>query len=151
MTHIWAQQRFSTIIVPMNEVRAKVKLVNALDDALARHGQLPCDAVRSVQLDALVVKDFIYSLIPAQVAAELGICVRATRLLNSPEGHQKQMDVSEGLVIQCLDRDTVEEAIIFGHDVVIGNTVLNKLELIVDPVTGCLIDKPPCRIRARLV
>lgn len=58
----------------MGGVRAKVKLINALDEMLARRGQLSPTQVRTYDADALVDTGAVRSMIPSQVVQQLPLC-----------------------------------------------------------------------------
>ena len=64
----------------MGEVRAKVKLINALDEMLARRGQLALGQVRVYEADALVDTGAVRSMIPPQVVQQLGLELRGQRV-----------------------------------------------------------------------
>jgi len=64
----------------MGEVRAKVKLINALDEMLARRGQLSPTQERTYEADALVDTGAVRSMIPSQVVQQLGLELRGQRV-----------------------------------------------------------------------
>jgi len=64
----------------MGEVRTKVKLINALDEMLARRGQLAFGQVRVYEADALVDTGAVRSVIPPQVVQQLGLELRGQRV-----------------------------------------------------------------------
>ena len=64
----------------MGEVRAKVKLINALDEMLARRGQLSPTQVHTYEADALVDTGAVRSMIPSQVVQQLGLELRGQRV-----------------------------------------------------------------------
>ena len=64
----------------MGGVRAKVKLINALDEMLARRGQLSPTQVRTYDADALVDTGAVRSMIPSQVVQQLGLELRGQRV-----------------------------------------------------------------------
>ena len=51
----------------MGEVRVKIKLTNAADEALAEAGHLAADRVRTLVVDALVDTGAVRSVIPANL------------------------------------------------------------------------------------
>ena len=126
----------------MGEIRINVRLTNAMDEALARRGQLPAAQVRSTEVEALVDTGAVRSVIPPQVAQELGLQLRGTRVAEYADGPKEPVGVTEPLVIECLHRDTLEEALVLGDEVLIGQTVLEKLDLLADCANGRLIPNP---------
>lgn len=118
----------------MGEIRAKVKLINAVDEALWRRGQLAEDKIRTYQAEALVDTGAVRSVIPVHVQEKLGLGLR---------GHRKDsVGITEALIIEIQGRDTLEEALVLGDEVLIGQTVLEKLDLLADCSRGQVIANP---------
>ena len=126
----------------MGEIRVRVRLVNAVDEALARRGQLPSDQVRAYEAEAMVDTGSIRSVIPVHVLQQLGLDVRGQRVAEYADGQQDVVDVTEPIVVEVLGRDTLEEALVLGDEVLIGQTVLEKLDLLADCANNRLIPNP---------
>ena len=126
----------------MGEIRIKVKLTNAIDEALARRGQLKPEQVRSYELNALVDTGAVRSVVPPQVLEQLGLQLRGQRVAEYADGRKEPVGVTEPLIIECLQRDTLEEALVLGDEVLIGQTVLEKLDLLADCANGRLVPNP---------
>jgi clan AA aspartic protease len=126
----------------MGEIRVKVRLTNALDEMLARRGKLAPDQVRRRDLDALVDTGAVRTVIPPQVVEDLGLEIRGQRVAEYADGRKESVGVTEPLVVECLRRDTLEEALVLGDEVLIGQTVLEKLDLLADCANRCLIPNP---------
>jgi hypothetical protein len=58
------------------------------------------------------------------------------------DGRTETVSVTEPLVVEIDGRDTLEEALILGDEVLIGQTVLEKLDLFVDPRRRQLVPNP---------
>lgn len=116
----------------MGEVRVRVKLTNAGDDALARRGLLPVSQVRTYETDAMVDTGAVRSAVPVQVIQQLGLQIRGERVAQYADGRQEVVGVTEGLIMELENRDTLDEALVLGDEVLIGQTVLEKLDLFVD-------------------
>jgi hypothetical protein len=58
------------------------------------------------------------------------------------DGRNEAVDVTEPVVISLLERDTLEEALILGDEVLIGQTVLEKLDLMVDCNSHRVVPNP---------
>lgn len=126
----------------MGEVRVKAKLTNAVDEALARRGQLTADQVRVYEAQALVETGAVRSVLPVEVAQRLGLAIRGQRVAEYADGRKEAVGVTEPLVIEVEGRDTLEEALVLGDEVLIGQTVLEKVDLFVDCVNQCLVPNP---------
>ena len=126
----------------MGEVRVAVKLTNAVDEALVRRGMLMPAEVRTYEADALVDTGAVRMVLPPQVVARLGLGVRGRRVAEYADGRTEAVDVTEPLVVEIAGRDTLEEALVLGDEVLIGQTVLEKLDLFVDSRRQRLIPNP---------
>jgi len=126
----------------MGEIRVKVKLTNAMDEALARRGQLAPEKVRWSEVDALVDTGAVRCAIPPQVVQDLGLQIRGQRLAEYADGRKESVGVTEPMIVECMKRDTLEDALVLGDEVLIGQTVLEKLDLLADCVGRRLIPNP---------
>ena len=88
----------------MGEVRVKATISNALDEALARRGQIPSGEIRSYEADALVDTGAVRSVLPIHVVQLLGLAIvdkaRATYANDAAE----DIDVTEMVGITLLGR-----------------------------------------------
>lgn len=126
----------------MGEVRARAKLTNAIDEALARRGQLPTNQVRVYETQALVDTGSVRTVLPVHVVQQLGLQIRGQRVAEYADGRRDIVDVTEPLIIELEHRDTLDEALVLGDEVLIGQTVLEKLDLLVDCVAERLVPNP---------
>jgi predicted aspartyl protease len=126
----------------MGEIRAKVRLTNGVDEALARRGQLPPGQVRTYEADALVDTGAVRPVIPVQVLQQLGVGIRGQRVAEYADGRQENVGITEPLIFEILGRDTLEEALVLGDEVLIGQTVLEKLDLLADCANRRLVPNP---------
>ena len=126
----------------MGEIRVKTRLVNAWDEALARRGKLAPEAVRMYEADALVDTGAVRCVIPAHVLEKLGIESRGQRVAEYADGRKEAVGISEALIVDILGRDTLEEALVLGDEVLIGQTVLEKLDLWADRAGQRLLPNP---------
>lgn len=126
----------------LGEVRVRVKLTNAVDEAMVRRGLLTADKIRSYEADALVDTGAIRSVLPVHVVKLLGLATvgkaRATYANDSTEN----VDVTEVVGININGRRTTEETLVLGSEVLIGQTVLESLDLQVDCANNRVIGNP---------
>jgi clan AA aspartic protease len=126
----------------IGEVRVKVKLTNALDEGLVRRGFLTADQIRSYEADALVDTGAIRSVLPRHIVQELGLAtVRKTRARYAND-QTEEIDVTEPVGIELMTRRTSEETLVLGSEVIIGQTVLESLDLLVDCVNLRVVPNP---------
>jgi predicted aspartyl protease len=126
----------------MGEIRVKVRLTNAVDEALVRRGQMTSKDVRSCEADAMVDTGAVRCVIPVHVLQTLGSGVRGKRVAEYADGRKEAVDISDPLIFELMGRDTLEEALILGDEVLIGQTVLEKLDLFADCAGRRLVPNP---------
>ena len=126
----------------MGEVRVRATLTNAVDEALARRGLLRPEEVRTYQVDALVDTGAARSVLPAHIVGRLGLAIRDQRRATYADGRTETLPLTEPLVVALEGRDTLDDAFVLGNDVLIGQTVLEKLDLFVDCYRQRLIPNP---------
>ena len=126
----------------MGEVRVKVTLTNAGDEIMVRRGLLPADSVRHYSADALVDTGAVRSVLPSHVVQQLGLAiVGKTRAVYANDGAE-DVDIAEVVGIDINGRRTSEETLVLGSEVLIGQTVLESLDLLVDCVSHRVIPNP---------
>jgi len=126
----------------MGEVRVKAKLTNAVDEDLVRRGMLQPAQVRTYEADALVDTGAVRMILPQHVVDRLGLAVRGQRVAEYADGRKDVVNVTGPLAIELEGRDTLEEALVLGDEVLIGQTVLEKLDLFVDCQGQRLVPNP---------
>jgi clan AA aspartic protease len=126
----------------VGEVRVEVKLTNAADEEMAQRGVLRADQIRIYRADALVDTGSVATVLPVQVAQQLGLRIRGQRVARYADGRREAVDLTEAIIVEIFGRDTVEEAIVLGDEVIIGQTVLEKLDLLVDCNNRRVIPNP---------
>ena len=126
----------------MGEVRIKTKLFNAVDDVLARRNEISKKEIRVYEANALVDTGAIRSVIPAFVLEQLGLQTRGMRVAEYADGRKDAVGISEPIIFNIMGRDTLEEALVLGDEVLIGQTVLEKMDLHVDCANNKVIPNP---------
>jgi hypothetical protein len=79
----------------VGEVKVKVKLTNAVDEALVRRGLLTADKVRSYETDALVDRGAIRSVLPLHVVQHLGLATVGKARATYANDASEDVDVTE--------------------------------------------------------
>jgi clan AA aspartic protease len=123
----------------MGEVRVRIRLANAADDP--GHGPRHAKA-RSCLVDALVDTGAVRTVLPAQVAKVLGLRILGRAVAEYADGRRDAVDLMGPLLVEIDQRVTVEDALVLGDEVLIGQTVLEKLDLHVDCANQRLIPNP---------
>ena len=126
----------------VGEVRVRATLTNAFDEALVRRGLLRPEEMRTFEADALVDTRAVRTILPPDVVARLGLQTRGQRRAEYADGRTAVVPVTEPVLVTLEGRDTLDEALVLGDEVLIGQTVLEKLDLFVDCQRGRLIPNP---------
>jgi clan AA aspartic protease len=116
----------------MGEVRVKVKLTNSADIAMLRRNLIQSIQLRSVEADALVDTGAVSLVLPSFVVERLGLARPFKQIAEYADGRRDEVDVTEPVLVELMDRHTNEEALVLGDEVIIGQTILEKMDLHVD-------------------
>ena len=126
----------------MGEVRVKAKLTNAVDEGLVRRGLLKPEQVRTYEADALVDTGTVHTVLPPDVVDRLGLGTRGQQVAEYADGRKEAVSVTEAVVVELKGRNTLEDALVLGDEVLIGQTVLEKLDLFVDGQRQRVVPNP---------
>ena len=126
----------------MGEIRIKVLLTNAVDESLQRQKKLAKKKVRTYEADALVDTGAVRSVIPSHVLEVLGVGIRGNRVAEYADGRQETVGITEPILFNIMGRDTADDALILGDEVLIGQTILEKLDLLADGANRRLLPNP---------
>lgn len=126
----------------MGEVVVKVKLTNAGDDTLVRRGLMKKEDIRTYEAAAIIDTGAVSTIIPIHVVEKLGLGIRKHTVAEYADGRKDTVGVTESLIIDILGRDTSDEAMVLGDNVLIGQTVLEKLDLLVDCANQRVLPNP---------
>ncbi len=126
----------------MGEVRTMVTLTNAVDEALVRRGQMSREQVRSYKADALVDTGAVRTVLPVHVVEQLGLAITGERVAEYADGRKDAVGLTEPVKIDIDGRTTVEEALVLGDEVIVGQTVLETIDMQVDCANRRLVPNP---------
>ena len=127
----------------MGEVKSKVRLTNGADLILARQGQLEAAKVRFVEADAMVDTGAVRSVIPPNLASQLGVLLQGGRTVAYADGRTEVVPFAGPIHFNIGGRDTYDDAYVLGDEVLIGQTVLEKMDWLVDCARQRLVPAHP--------
>jgi clan AA aspartic protease len=120
----------------MGEVRVGVKLTNAVDEpACQRSGAF-------YETEALVDTGAVRCALSPFVVDRLGLAKVARYMAQYADGRLEEVDLTEGFVLEIMGRRTTEEALVLGDEILIGQTALEKLDLLRDCQRQRLVPNP---------
>lgn len=126
----------------MGEVRVKVKLTNSYDESRRQRGEITPEEVRRYEADALIDTGAVSSVIPANVMKILGLLSRGNRVAEYADGRNDIVTLTEPIIFDIIGRETEEGAMVVGDEVIIGQTILEVLDLLVDCNNRKVIPNP---------
>jgi clan AA aspartic protease len=126
----------------MGEVRVMVRLSNAADMALVRRNLMRPEEIRAVEADALVDTGAVTFVLPSLVVERLGLARPFKQVAEYADGRREEVDVTEPVFVELLGRHTVEEALVLGDEVIVGQTILEKTDIYVDCRQKRLLPNP---------
>ena len=127
----------------VGEVRTKVRLTNGSDQLLAETGKLDPAKVRSCEVEAMVDTGAVRSVIPEAVARALGVPAGRLKTVAYADGRMESVPLAGPLVFDIGGRDTSDDAYVLGDEVLIGQTVLEKMDWLVDCTRQRLVPAHP--------
>jgi clan AA aspartic protease len=116
----------------MGEVRTTVRLLNNADANAAAEGRLSSKNIRAVEADALVDTGAVRSCVPASLLEQLGIKPYNQVTVELADGRKCAVGIAEGVSFEIMQRRSSDDALILGDEVLIGQTLLEKMDLLVD-------------------
>ena len=140
LIHVWAGIPLKE--EDMGEVRIKVRLTNAADESNALRGIIKPEAVRSVEIEAVVDTGAVRCVMPGKIMQQLGLAAASRRRAQYADGRSEEVDVTEAVRIELAGRPTYEDCLVLGDEMLIGQTALESTDLFVDCVGGRLVPNP---------
>ncbi|MFM7425383.1 MAG: clan AA aspartic protease [Elainella sp.] len=107
----------------------RIKLINAIDEALILRELLSPKLLRTCELEAMPDSDSTYLLLPPAVVRQLGLRLVDQRLVQLADGREELVGVTEALRIEWNGKFVSEDALVLGDRVVLGQGILKKLAL----------------------
>jgi clan AA aspartic protease len=126
----------------MGAVHVKVKLTNAIDEELVNRGLLNPKLLRVYETEVLVDTGAVRTVLPMAIVEQLGLRIRGEQIAQYANGTEESVGVTGPVIIEIAGRETIEAVLVTGDIVLIGQTVLETLDLLVDCKAQRLIPNP---------
>jgi predicted aspartyl protease len=128
----------------MGEVRTKVLLENGADRALADAGHLDSTRVRRIELDALVDTGAVMILLPQDVVESLGLPLDGKLIVTLANDERIELTRARLLSLAIGDRQMDTDCLVGPPrcEPLVGQLVLERLDLIIDPVRRRISPRP---------
>jgi predicted aspartyl protease len=128
----------------MGEVRAKLILENQGDRVLAEAGHLDGASVRRVELDALVDTGAVMTLLPQDVVEALGLPLDGRIIVTLANDDKIELPRARLLSLTLADRQMDTDCLVGPPrcEPLVGQLVLERLDLIIDPIKRVISPRP---------
>ncbi|MDE2967312.1 MAG: clan AA aspartic protease [Chloroflexota bacterium] len=128
----------------MGEIIVDIELENAEDRSDVRRGRIDEESVRRARIEAVADTGAVMLALPEDVVANLGLPTLRTLESTFADGRRGQLPVAGPLTIRIGDRQALMECVVVpeGAEALIGQVVMETLDLIPDPVNQTLGPRP---------
>jgi predicted aspartyl protease len=128
----------------MGEVRARIVLENQRDRILAEAGHQKSSWVRRVELDALVDTGAVMLLLPQDVVEALGLPIDGKIIVTLVNDEKVELSRARLLSVTVEDRQMDTDCLVGppGCEPLVGQLVLERLDLVVDPAKRVISPRP---------
>ena len=116
----------------MGQVHVQVILTNHREAVMARLGRLDPNQVHRYETAARIDTGAVRSTIPSAIADRLELFRIEHTDAKYADGRVEEVDMTEAMTIEILGRRTVASAMVLGEQILLGVTVLEELDLMVD-------------------
>lgn len=112
----------------MGEVRATLRIDNAMDTGMVRRGLIPQEQIRSVTVEAVVDTGAVRSCIPVDLKEKLGL--ETIRHINAQmaNGQTESVELTEAAYLDILGRVATESFLVRGSEALIGQTAMESTD-----------------------
>ena len=128
----------------MGEIVVDIQLESLADRAAAKAGLLRDADVRRATIAAVADTGAMMLALPEDVVSQLGLEQLDSITATYADGRQAELQVAGSLIVQIGDRWMAAECVVVpqGADALIGQLVMERLDLIPDPAKQTLNPRP---------
>ena len=128
----------------MGEIIVNIELENVEDRGLARSGYLPEADIRRATIPAVADTGAIMLALPEDVVSRLGLERVDSIAATYADGRRDELPVAGTLIVRIGDRSMRADCIVLpqGVDALVGQLVMERLDLVADRVARTLHPRP---------
>ena len=128
----------------MGEIKVKVLLENERDISMWQEGRLKKEEMRRVELEALVDTGAVMVLLPQDVVEALGLKKIDKAIVTLANEEKIELDVAGTISLMIANRKMKTDCLVGPPqcEPLIGQIVLERLDLIVDPLKRTISPRP---------
>ena len=144
--------RYRFMEIEVGEIIVEIELENAEDRSDARRGRIDEASVRREKVQAVADTGAVMLALPEDVVEGLGLPTVRTLTSTFADGRRGQLPIAGPLTIQIGDRQMLTECIVVpeGAEALVGQVVMETLDLIPDPMNQTLGPRPKSPDRSLL-
>lgn len=137
-------EQWSPRVERMGEVRVRLRLENAGDRILAEAGHLEASAVRDASVEALVNTGAVMALLPQDLVERLGLPTNGSIIVTLANEQRVELPRARHLSLAIGDREMDTDCLVGPPqcEPLVGQLVLERLDLIVDPLQRTVTPRP---------
>ena len=128
----------------MGEIIVEIELENVKDRESAEDGELPEADIRRAIIPAVADTGAIMLALPEDVVSQLGIRRTGSISATYADGRRGELPVAGALLVRIGDRSMPADCIVLpqGADALVGQLVMERLDLVADCVARTLHPRP---------
>jgi clan AA aspartic protease len=128
----------------MGRVAVKTKIWNFEDELRAIRGQIPKEAIRTIEVEGLIDTGATILVLPEELVDRLGLLIDREMTVTCANNSRAKKKVATGARIEILGRVAMVDCIVEepGARVLIGQVPLEVMDLVVDPKQGTIGPRP---------
>lgn len=128
----------------MGEIRVKAQLANNSDLLLLHEGKIGQEKVRAAEVDAVVDTGAVMILLPQDLVERLGLRIADKTIVTLADERRVEMEIAANLELTIAGRECSTDCLVGppGCEVLLGQLVLERLDLIVDPLKRTITPRP---------
>ena len=128
----------------MGEVRVKVKLENDGDLFLYNEGKISAKEIRQMEIDAMVDTGAVMILLPQDMIETLGLKKIDRTIVALANDEKIEMDIAGTISLTACGRRMKTDCLVGPPlcEPLIGQIILERLDLIIDPIKQTVTPRP---------
>lgn len=128
----------------MGEIRSKITLENDRDIFLWQQGNIKAEAIRRVTVDALVDTGAVMILLSRDIVEKLGLEISDKVIVTLANDEKIELDIAATVSLKIGDRKMKTDCLVGPPlcEPSIGQLVLERLDLIIDPLKKTITPRP---------
>ncbi len=128
----------------MGEARITVKLENDRDLMRFEEGRIEAQAIRGAEIDAMVDTGAVMILLPQDVVEALGLVTIDKAIVTLANDEKIELDIAGTISLTACNRKMKTDCLVGPPlcEPLIGQLVLERLDLIIDPLKRTITPRP---------